>query len=106
MSWDKELKEILQKKEFALQQGGVKNVERQHAKGLLTIRERITAILDNNTFDEIGPGAGGAKRDKNGNLIEFNPANFVLGFGKINERDCVIGGEDFTMQGGLSLIHI
>ena len=84
MSWDKELKEILQKKEFALQQGGKKNVERQHAKGLLTIRERITSILDNNTFDEIGPGAGGAKRDKNGNLIEFNPANFVLGFGKID----------------------
>ena len=100
MSWDKELKEILQKKEFALQQGGGKNVERQHAKGLLTIRERITSILDNNTFDEIGPGAGGAKRDKNGNMIEFNPANFVLGFGKINGRDCVIGGEDFTMQGG------
>ena len=39
MSWDKELKEILQKKEFALQQGGKKNVERQHAMGLLTIRE-------------------------------------------------------------------
>ena len=54
MSWDKELKEILQKKEFALQQGG-KKCRRQHAKGLLTIRERITSILDNNTFDEIGP---------------------------------------------------
>ena len=24
----------------------------------------------------------------------------MLGFGKINGRDCVIGGEDFTMQGG------
>ncbi len=64
MSWDKELKEILQKKEFALQQGGKKNVERQHAKGLLTIRERITSILDNNTFDEIGPGAVEQKETK------------------------------------------
>ena len=100
MSWDKELKEILQKKRFALQQGGKKNVERQHAKGLLTIRERITSILDNNTFDEIGPGAGGAKRDKNCNLIEFNPANFVLGFGKIDGRQVLVGGEDFTVKGG------
>ena len=100
MSWDKEINEILKKKEFALQQGGKDNVERQHSKGLLTIRERITLILDDNTFEEIGPGAGGAERDKNGGLIKFNPANFVLGFGKINGRDCVIGGEDFTVKGG------
>ena len=100
MSWNKELSEILQKKESALQQGGEENVRKQHAKGLLTIRERIALILDDSTFDEIGVGAGGSERDKNGNLIRFHPANFVLGFGKINGRDCVIGGEDFTVKGG------
>ena len=71
MSWNKELSEILQKKKSALQQGGEENVRKQHAKGLLTIRERIALILDDNTFDEIGPSAGGSERDKNGNLIIF-----------------------------------
>ena len=33
-------------------------------------------------------------------MKSFTPANFVLGFGKIDDRTCVIGGEDFTLRGG------
>ena len=28
------------------------------------------------------------------------PANFILGFAKINKRQVIIGGEDFTVRGG------
>ena len=38
MSWNDEIDEILLKRKLALEQGGWENVERQHAKGLLTIR--------------------------------------------------------------------
>ncbi|MBH69318.1 MAG: propionyl-CoA carboxylase [Rhodospirillaceae bacterium] len=100
MPWDDQIKEIFEKRQIALQQGGTENVKRQHTRGLLTIRERINTILDHGSFDEIGRGAGGAERDENGNMRNFSPANFVLGFGKINGRDCVIGGEDFTVRGG------
>ena len=33
-------------------------------------------------------------------MEDFTPANFLLGFGKINKRDIIIGGEDFTLKGG------
>ena len=33
-------------------------------------------------------------------MENYVPANFLLGFGKINNRDVIIGGEDFTLKGG------
>ena len=35
-----------------------------------------------------------------GGSSDFSPANFVLGFGTVDGRRCVIGGEDFTLRGG------
>lgn len=58
----------------------------------MTIRERIDALLDKDTFEEIGMGAGDAELDEDGNLIAFSPANYVLGFGKIDGRRCIVGG--------------
>ena len=100
MSWEKEAGEIHRKRALALKQGGDAAIEKQHGKGRLTIRERIDALLDPGSFDEVGRGAGAAIRDETGELIDFEPANFVLGFGKIEGRRVVVGGEDFTMKGG------
>lgn len=46
MSWEKEVLEIEQRKALALAQGGSEAIAVQHAKGRLTIRERIDAVLD------------------------------------------------------------
>ena len=100
MSWEKEAGEIHHKRELALKQGGDAAIEKQHSKGRLTIRERIDALIDPGSFDEVGRGAGAAIRGENGELLDFEPANFVLGFGKIDGRRVVVGGEDFTMKGG------
>ena len=100
MSWQPEIDEIKKVSALATQQGGKKNIARQHAKGRLTIRERISSLLDKGTFQEIGPGAGARQTDENGNLVSFSPANFLLGFGKIEDRLCVVCGEDFTVSGG------
>ena len=100
MSWNNEIDEIFYKRKIALEQGGKENVQRQHDKGLLTIRERIAILLDNDSFREIGLGSGGSDRELDGSLKSFSPANFILGFGKINGKKCVIGGEDFTIHGG------
>jgi len=32
--------------------------------------------------------------------LEYAPANYVVGFGKIDQRRIVVGGEDFTLKGG------
>ncbi|MEM8811030.1 MAG: carboxyl transferase domain-containing protein [Pseudomonadota bacterium] len=100
MTWKDEADQIHERRTLARAQGGADAVERQHAKGRLTIRERIDALVDPGSFDEVGKGAGDSERDANGNLIAFSPANFVLGFAEIGGRRCVVGGEDFTLKGG------
>ena len=100
MTWKDEADSIRKRRDLAKAQGGAEAVARQHAKGRLTIRERIDALLDPGSFDEIGMGAGDAELDENGALTDFSPANYVLGFGKIDGRTCVVGGEDFTLKGG------
>ena len=97
MSWQTEVDEIEARRARSLEQGGAESVDRQHEKGRLTIRERIDATLDRDTFREVGPVSGYLSEDEEGG---FTPANFVLGFGKIDGRMCVIGGEDFTLKGG------
>ncbi|MEO0785168.1 MAG: carboxyl transferase domain-containing protein [Pseudomonadota bacterium] len=100
MSWEPEIEEIRKRRELAKRQGGEEGVSRQHEKGRLTIRERIDILVDEGSFDEIGQGAGAAERGENGQLLDFTPANFVLGFAKIDGRRVVVGGEDFTLKGG------
>ncbi len=100
MTWNQEVEEILKRRALAAKQGGDDAIARQHAKGRLTIRERIDTLLDDGSFEEVGMGAGDAEIDEKGNIIHFSPANFVLGFGKIDGRRCIVGGEDFTLKGG------
>lgn len=100
MSWEKEAQEISKMRALAQQQGGTDAVNTQHAKGRLTIRERIDGILDSGSFQEHGKTAGSAEYDENGNRIGFSPANYITGLGKINNRRVAVGGEDFTLKGG------
>ena len=100
MSWDKEIEEIHLRRKLAKQQGGADAVEKQHEKGRLTIRERIDELLDADSFNELGEAAGVPEYDAAGNLTGFQPANFILGFGTVNGRKVIIGGEDFTVKGG------
>ena len=95
MSWQNEVDEISKRRAAAKLQGGEAAIERHHAKGRLTVRERIDVLLDEGSFDEIGSGAGALEEGANGEEARFSPANFVLGFGRINGRRCVVGGEDF-----------
>ncbi|MEO0981935.1 MAG: carboxyl transferase domain-containing protein [Pseudomonadota bacterium] len=100
MSWEPEADEIKRRRALALEQGGADAVAKQHEKGRLTIRERVEGLLDPGTLDEVGVGAGASERGEDGELKSFSPANFVLGFGKIDGRRVIVGGEDFTMKGG------
>ncbi len=100
MSWKDEVDQIYQRRELAKAQGGEQAIAAQHRRGRLTIRERIDTVLDEGSFDEVGMGAGESELDEDGNIKEFAPANFVLGFGKIDGRRVVVGGEDFTLKGG------
>jgi len=100
MSWKDEVEEIKKREKLSLEQGGEESVENQHLKGRKTLRERLEIILDKNSFKELGRIAGSSSYNEEGELINFTPANFLLGFGKINNRDVIIVGEDFTLKGG------
>lgn len=99
MSWQPEVDEIKRRIELAKQMGGEANVARQHANGRLTVRERIERLLDLESFHEVGALAGRAAYI-NGELIEFLPANFVFGTGRVDGRRVVVGGDDFSVRGG------
>ena len=55
MSWKQEIEEIERRRRLALQHGGEEAVNRQHARGRMTIRERLAALVDPGTFREEGP---------------------------------------------------
>jgi acetyl-CoA carboxylase carboxyltransferase component len=100
MSWKPEVDGIERRRQLARELGGAEAVAKQRARGRLTIRERIEAMLDPGSFREQGPIAGHSEWADDGSLRAFTPANYVLGMGRIDDRPCVVGGEDFTQRGG------
>ena len=54
MSWQKEVDELRNREALAKKMGGEERIQRQHDNGRLTVRERIEALADTDTFHEIG----------------------------------------------------
>lgn len=100
MSWEKEVEEIRKRRELAKTMGGEEGIARQHSYGKLTIRERIDLIADENSFKETAPMAGAPIYDDDGNMIGYEPANYVIGLANVGGRRVAVGGEDFTQRGG------
>lgn len=78
--------------------GGAKAIERHHAKGKLTARERIALLIDpNSTFLEVGLFAAEGMYDEAGGAPS---AGVVCGIGIIHGRECVIVANDATVKAG------
>jgi acetyl-CoA carboxylase carboxyltransferase component len=100
MSWKAEIEELHQRRKLAEACGGPDAVARHHKSGKLTVRERIDILLDAKSFREVGKLAGKGSYDKDGNLVKFEPAPYVMGLGRIDGRPVAIGGEDYTIRAG------
>jgi len=86
--------------EEALHAGSERAVERQHAKGKLTARERIGLLLDPGSFVETGRFA---RHRSHGFGIEDNrPLSdaVVTGWGTVEGRKVFVFSQDFTVFGG------
>ena len=101
MSWEPELEELKRREAFAEELGGADRVKRQKDGGRLTIRERVEQMSDVGSFHELGKIAGLAEYDENNDLKILTPSNFVFGRAKVDGRQVVIGGDDFTVRGCL-----
>jgi acetyl-CoA carboxylase carboxyltransferase component len=71
--WQEEVEELAHRKARAPELGGEQNVVRQHAADKLTVRERIAALLDKDSFRETGALSGEGRYDaQNRNLDMFD----------------------------------
>lgn len=99
MSWEREVEEIRRRREMAAAHGGEEAVAKQHARGRQTVRERIDALVDADSFREQGSVTGVSEQDADGALRHFTPANAVIGTAKLDGRTVVVCGDDFTLRG-------
>ena len=93
------LEDLERRKEEALHAGAPHAVEKQHAKGKMTARERIDYFVDAGSFQEIdmlartrAPGVADDKRPYTDGV--------VTGFGTVAGRRVCLFSQDFTVNGG------
>ena len=77
--------------------GGQDRIDKQHAKGSLTARERIDLLLDKGSFREIGALTTGLN-DPEGKSGYGD--GVVTGYGQVDGRTVYVYAQDFTFQGG------
>jgi propionyl-CoA carboxylase beta chain len=86
--------------------GGPKRVEAQHARGKLTARERLQALLDEHSFEEIDIYVEHRCIDFGMEKTKIPGDGVVTGSGTINGRVVYVFAKDFTVFGGsLSEAH-
>ena len=80
--------------------GGPKRVEKQHASGKMTARERITALLDPNSFVELDAFVEHRCTNFGMESMEAPGEGVVTGYGTIDNRLVYVYAQDFTVVGG------
>ncbi|MFF3563389.1 acyl-CoA carboxylase subunit beta [Streptomyces sp. NPDC002574] len=94
------LADLRRRTEEATHAGSARAVEKQHAKGKLTARERIELLLDENSFVELDELA--RHRSTNFGLEKNRPYGdgVVTGYGTVDGRPVAVFSQDFTVFGG------
>src|SRR5574344_1507773 len=94
------IKQLIAKREEARMGGGEKAIEKQHARGKYTARERIGMLLDEGSFEEYDmfklhhcTNFGMEKKQYLGDGV-------VVGSGTMNGRLVYVFAQDFTVNGG------
>ncbi len=84
----------------AVHAGSARAVEKQHAKGKLTARERVEQLLDDGSFVELDELA--RHRSTNFGMQQKRPYGdgVVTGYGTIDGREVCVFAQDFTVFGG------
>lgn len=86
--------------------GGEHRIKTQHAKGKLTARERVSILIDEGTFEEIGKFVMHRSRDFGLDKEHYLGDGVITGYGKISGRLVYVFAQDFTVFGGsLSETH-
>lgn len=96
----KKNKLLEEKHQLAELGGGKARIERQHAAGRKTARERIGYLVDPNTFVEIDKFVTHTATDFGMAKNKILGDGVVAGYGKIDGRIVYVFAQDFTVFGG------
>jgi propionyl-CoA carboxylase beta chain len=84
----------------AVHAGSERAIEKQHAKGKMTARERIAKLIDAGSFTELDEFA--RHRSTTFGMEKNRPYGdgVVTGYGTIDGRNVALYSQDFTVMGG------
>ena len=86
--------------------GGQERIDKQHQKSKLTARERIAALLDEGSFEEIGKFVVHRTNDFGMARQKIDGDGVITGYGTVHGRPVYVYAQDFTVFGGsLSETH-
>jgi acetyl-CoA carboxylase carboxyltransferase component len=106
MSFKRNILDLRKRKKEAQLGGGEKAIEKQVAMGKKTARERIKAILDENSFHEYDLFVEHTGRDFDMEKKVLHGDGVIIGTGTMYNQPVAIYAQDFTVAGGsLGLMH-
>ena len=88
------------KRENTLKMGGEERIEKQHAKGKLTARERLDLLFDEGSFYEIDSLVKHRSTNFGMEKVQVESDGVIVGYGLINGRTVFAYSQDFTSIGG------
>jgi len=92
------LSDMRKKLEKVMEGGGAKRIEKEHAKGKMTARERIAFLLDKNKPQlEIGAFVGDGMYQEHGGCPS---GGVIVIMGYIKGRQCIVVANDATVKAG------
>jgi len=101
MAQDLQRNKILEDKHILAELGGgQKRIDKQHAAGRKTARERINDLMDKNTFVEVDKFVTHTATDFDMDKNKILGDGVVTGYGKIDGRTVYVFAQDFTVFGG------
>ena len=106
MSLKRSIQDLKKRRALVQKGGGEKAIEKQVAKGKLTARDRIKAILDQDSFHEYDLFVEHQARDFDMDKKILHGDGVITGTGTIFGSPVCIYAQDFTVEGGsLGLMH-
>ncbi len=100
MSTQKRIEDMRKRTEKVLAAGGPKRVEKQHASGKLTARERIEKLLDPGSFVELDRFVEHRCSNFGMEKVDLPGEGVTTGYGTVEGRLVYVFAQDFTVQGG------
>lgn len=106
MSLKKHILDLRKRKEKVEMGGGEKAIEKQVAMGKMTARERILALIDQDSFTEYDLFVEHEAKDFGMDKKQLHGDGVIIGTGTIYGAPICIFAQDFTVAGGsLGLMH-